>query len=100
MSTDDSHCRFLNCACKFFIPLKFHDEGIYKACSYNIYLHTDGANVIPNASFSTPPLAPRSQCCRASTESKSEHTSQEPPTSKHDNFLPLTPSETSETAVP
>ena len=75
MSIDESHCRFSNCDCKFFIPIKFQDKQLYKACDHGIDLHTESSNSISNASFETPPPAPTPQCCCATTESKYEHTS-------------------------
>ena len=96
MSTHDYHCHFLNTDCNFFNPLKLQDEHLCKACGYDIDLHANSGNFIPNASFVTPSPAPTPLWCYARTESNSEHASQGPPTPDHDNFLPIIPGMTSE----
>ena len=97
MSTDDSYCRFPNCDCKIFIPLKFQDKFLCRGCSHYTDLHAESVNFCTNASFATPLSSPTPQHCYTKTESKPEPTSQRLPTPNHDNFIPLMPRVTEET---
>ena len=99
MPIDDSCCRFLNCDCKYFFPLKFQDEHICKGCGHDIDIHTSNANFYSNDSFSAPPSAHTPQYRNATTDSRPPPIFLGSLTPHHNNFLPGISGVTTETVA-